>query len=61
MLIEEPKSRWILCPICGRKTRTKVCFDTVLINFPLYCPKCKSEIRVDVVEFKMLKSKEPDV
>ncbi|MGJ0769427.1 cysteine-rich KTR domain-containing protein [Lacticaseibacillus paracasei] len=32
-----------LCPICGRKTRLKVRKDTVLKNFPLYCPKCKQE------------------
>ena len=37
-------SRWIRCPICGSKTRTKVYDDTVLIKFPLYCPKCKKEM-----------------
>lgn len=36
-------SRWIRCPVCGSKTRTKVYDDTVLIKFPLYCPKCKKE------------------
>ena len=44
-------------PICGGKTRTKVYEDTVLIKFPLYCPKCKKEILVDVVKFKMVLSK----
>ena len=35
---------WLLCPVCGNKTRLKVRTDTELVNFPLYCPKCKQEI-----------------
>lgn len=50
-------SRWVCCPICGGKTRTKVYEDTVLVRFPLYCPKCKKEIRINVVQFKMVMSK----
>ncbi len=42
------KSVWLLCPICGNKTRLKVRYDTELINFPLYCPKCKQETLVNV-------------
>ena len=53
-------SSWIHCPICGGKTRTKVYEDTILVKFPLYCPKCKKEIRIDVVKLKMVLSKEPD-
>ena len=53
-------SRWIHSPICGSKTRTKVYDDTVLIKFPLYCPKCKKEILVNVVQLKMVVSNEPD-
>jgi NAD-dependent SIR2 family protein deacetylase len=53
-------SHWICCPRCGGKTRTKVYEDTVLINFPLYCAKCKQEIRVNVVKLKMVLSDEPD-
>ena len=53
-------SLWIRCPICGSKTRTKVYEDTVLVKFPLYCPKCKKEIRVNVVKLKMVLSDEPD-
>ena len=49
-------SRWICCPECGSRTRTKVYEDTVLVKFPLYYQKCKREIRVDVVQFKMVKS-----
>ena len=31
-------------------------FDTVLVRFPLYCPKCKKEIRVTVAQLKMVLS-----
>lgn len=54
------ESCWIHCPICGGKTRTKVYVETILLNFPLYCPKCKREIKVNVVQLKMMRSEEPD-
>lgn len=53
----ERPSKWIPCPICGSKTRTKVYEDSVLVNFPLYCPKCKEEIPINVVKMKMTVSK----
>ena len=56
----EKESRWVHCPLCDGKTRIKVYEDTVLLNFPLYCPKCKKEIMVNVVKLKMVHSKEPD-
>lgn len=56
--MNNPKeSLWIRCPICDGKTRTKVYADTVLVKFPLFCPKCKKEIRIDVVQLKMVISK----
>ena len=60
MTIKENDSRWVPCPICGSRSRTKIYADTVLVNFPLYCPKCKKETKIDVVQLKMVKSKEPD-
>ena len=36
------------CPVCKGKTRTKVNWDTILLNFPLFCPKCKQETLVNV-------------
>jgi len=36
------------CPFCGNKTRDKIRPDTVLKNFPLFCPKCKQECLIDV-------------
>ena len=38
----------------------KVFENTVLINFPLYCTRCKREFIVGVIKFKMVVSDEPD-
>lgn len=51
---------WICCPVCGNKTRTRVRKDTVLMNFPLYCPKCKQESLIEVENLKIKVIKEPD-
>ncbi len=42
------ETKWIYCPICGNKTRDKIRTDTVIKNFPLFCPKCKKESLIDV-------------
>lgn len=47
------RKEWLLCPICGRKTREQICEETVLIHFPLYCPKCKKETYIDVKNYKI--------
>ena len=44
------KIEWILCPICKNKTRTKIRPDTILENFPLFCPKCKQETLVNTLK-----------
>lgn len=51
------ESLWIHCPHCHGKTRTKVYATTVLVKFPLFCPKCKKESLIDVVQLKMVVSK----
>ncbi len=51
---------WLLCPICGSKTRLKVREDTILEKFPLYCPKCKQETLINVRQMNMSIIKEPD-
>lgn len=53
-------TEWIICPICQRKTRLKIRYDTELINFPLYCPKCKQEILINVQQMNLSVIKEPD-
>lgn len=58
MLNQTPNdSLWVRCPICSGKTRIKVHRETVLVRFPLYCPKCKKETNIDVVQLKMVPSK----
>ena len=52
--------KWVLCPICNNKTRTKLRKDTELKNFPLFCPKCKQENLINVYKLKMEIIKEPD-
>ena len=54
------ESFWIYCPRCQGKTRTKVYADTVLVKFPLFCPKCKKEFSIDVVQLKIVLSDAPD-
>ena len=51
------EGKWVRCPICGCKTKTKVYEDTVLVKFPLYCCECKKEIIIDVIRLKMVLSK----
>ena len=51
---------WLLCPVCGGKTRTKVQEDTVLVNFPLFCPKCRTVTRVCYEKGILVLSEEPD-
>ncbi|HAR2987815.1 TPA: conjugal transfer protein [Staphylococcus aureus] len=52
--------KWILCPICGNKTRLRIRVDTILKNFPLYCPKCKNVTLINVQKMNIITIKEPD-
>ncbi|MGV1212609.1 cysteine-rich KTR domain-containing protein [Enterococcus faecium] len=54
------ESKWILCPVCGNKTRDKIREDTVLINYPLYCPKCKQECLIGAKQLQIKVITEPD-
>ncbi|MBS6645258.1 MAG: cysteine-rich KTR domain-containing protein [Clostridiaceae bacterium] len=54
------KTEWILCPICGNKTRTMIRKDTELKNFPLFCPKCKRETLINVKQMNISVIQEPD-
>ncbi|MCM1225412.1 MAG: cysteine-rich KTR domain-containing protein [Lachnospiraceae bacterium] len=54
------QEKWLMCPICGNKTRLKLREDTILKNFPLYCPKCKQETLINVQQMNMSVIKEPD-
>lgn len=54
-------SGWIHCPECRCRTRTKIKRETILRNFPIFCPKCKHECMIDVEEMNIKLSVEPDV
>lgn len=59
-MIREQQAYWICCSICGKKTKTRVYEDTVLLKYPLYCTKCKKETIINVVKLKTVISDEPD-
>lgn len=54
------KLEWIRCPICGSKARDRIRSDTIMKNYPLYCPKCKQETLINVKELQVTVIKEPD-
>lgn len=47
------KRDWILCPICGNKTRDRIREDTILKNYPLYYPKCKQETLIEAKDLQV--------
>ena len=54
------KTKWIRCPVCGNKTRDRIREDTVLKNYPLYCPKCKQETLIKVKNLQITAITEPN-
>ena len=48
------KYKWVLCPVCGSKTRLKLREDTSLENYPLFCPKCKQERLISAKDLKVV-------
>ncbi len=54
------QEKWLLCPVCGNKTRLKLREDTILEKFPLYCPKCRQETLINVQQMNMSVIREPD-
>lgn len=55
------ETHWISCPICKGKTRTKIRKDTEILNFPLFCPKCKHETIINVKQLKISIIKWPEI
>ena len=55
------EAKWILCPLCGGKTRLKLLPETVLKNDPLFCPKCKKEVIISAEHLKIqIEKSKPD-
>lgn len=48
------KVEWIHCPVCGNKTRDRIREDTVLKNYPLYCPKCRQESLINAKDLQVM-------
>lgn len=53
------KEEFIRCPFCGGKTRDKILENTILENFPVFCPKCKRETLVNAEKLKIKIVNEP--
>lgn len=51
---------WIFCPVCSGKTRLKIRADTELMNFPLFCPKCRRETLINARNLNIHIINEPD-
>lgn len=47
------ESQWVICPLCKGKTRLKLLPDTVLRNYPLFCPKCKNEVIINAAHLQI--------
>lgn len=54
------KEKFILCPICGNKTRVQIREDTELKNFPLFCPKCHKQTLINAKQLNIAKAEVPD-
>ena len=42
------RTYWVKCPLCGNEKFIKRRKDTVLIEYPAYCKKCKKEILINL-------------
>ena len=54
------EKEWILCPLCDNKTRLQIREDTILENFPLFCPKCRKELIINANKLSISVIKGPD-
>ena len=51
------EATFVLCPLCGGKPRLKLLSDTVLKNYPLFCPKCKKEVIINAEHLEVTVTK----
>ena len=52
----DSEEKWVMCPLCGAKTRLRLLQKTVLVSFPLFCPKCRRESIINARNYKVEKS-----
>ena len=53
---EAEEKHWVLCPLCGAKTRLQLLAETELRAFPLFCPKCRRESIINAQKFIIVAS-----
>ena len=53
-------TEWIRRPACGNKARNKIREETILKNYPLYCPKCRQETLIEAKNLQVTVITEPD-
>lgn len=58
--MNEAEQQWVLCPVCGAKTRLRLLQRTVLLDFPLYCPKCRRESIINACNYRIETVNQPD-
>ncbi len=58
--MREPDEKWVLCPVCGAKTRLRLLPGTVLREFPLFCPKCRQEHIINARNYQIEIIDQPD-
>ena len=51
-MIKSP-DRWVLCPICGNKTRTKIRPDTILEIITLFCRGGNLETLISAIDLNV--------
>ena len=59
-VMSSPEEKWLLCPICGAKTRLRLLQRTVLRDFPLFCPKCRQERIINAQNYQIEVIDQPD-
>lgn len=52
-VMSSSEEKWLLCPICGAKTRLRLLQRTVLRDFPLFCPKCRQERIINAQNYQI--------
>lgn len=45
--------KWVFCPLCNGKTRLQIIEITKMKDFPLFCPKCKKEMLIEVNHYEV--------
>ena len=58
--MSSPEEKWLLCPICGAKTRLRLLQRTVLRDFPLFCSKCRQERIINAQNYQIEIIDQPD-